>query len=267
MSDLSYTASGHEKHPTLLFLHGFLGSSKDWREVIVSFDESFRCIAVDLPGHGKSLGMPAENRAMEGAANELLKVLDGLGIERASIVGYSMGGRLALYFALRFPERCEKLFLESASPGLKTEKERAARREADEERAKRLEGGNFEEFLRDWHRQPLFTSLSRHEGLVEKLIERRKDNVPRELAKSLRGMGTGSQPSLWEKLKDLPVPTLAVAGGLDEKFVCIAREMAERSPRISPEIVPNAGHNVRLEAPGAYLSLSERFISRFFAGG
>lgn len=236
-----------------------MGSSDDWRDVAERLGNRFCRVAVDLPGHGNSLGLPENEYTMDGAANALLRTLDDLGVRRASIAGYSMGGRLALYFALRHPERCEKLFLESASPGLKSKEERAARRKADEDKAKRLESGaDFDAFLEEWYAQPLFATLD--DTLVEDLIELRKGNDPHELARLLRGMGTGSQPSLWEELKNLRAPTLAVAGELDGKFTSIAREMAERSPRISFEIVPGAGHNVHMEEPGSYFASLEGFL-------
>ncbi len=149
-------------------------------------------MAPDLPGHGRSLGLTPQVYTIEGAARMLRELLDGLEISRAALAGYSMCGRLALYLALRHPERCSGLFLESASPGIDDAAERRARREADEERARRLESGDFGGFLADWYRQPLFASLARHEGLVEKINEARRRNDPAELARSLRGMGAGS---------------------------------------------------------------------------
>ncbi len=244
----------------MLFLHGFMGRAGDWRGISTGLDERFFRIAVDLPGHGASLGMPRDRYTMEGAACSVLEILDGAGMDRTTIVGYSMGGRLALYLALRHPDRCAGLFLESASPGLKDAGERAARRRADEEKAARLEGGNFRGFLRDWYRQPLFVPLSRDEDLLRRTIKDRGRNDPAELAKSLRGMGTGSQPSLWGDLPALRVPALAVAGGLDEKFVGISRRMASLTTGMRLAVVPGAGHNVHAEAPGAYLSLLGSFL-------
>lgn len=241
-----------------------MGSAGDWRGVVDALDGGFRCVAVDLPGHGSSVGLPEKGYTVDGAARALTYVLDGLGIERAAVAGYSMGGRLALYLGLRHPERCAGLFLESASPGIEDAREREARREADEERARRLESGSFEEFLEDWYRQPLFASLSRHGGLVETLVEARRRNEPVELARSLRGMGAGSQPSLWKELAGLKVPALAVAGELDGKFVGVSRRAADLSPRIQSVVVPRAGHNVRIEAPEAYLELLKDFLSSIY---
>ena len=258
---LTYTTSGDARRPTILFLHGFMGSSKDWTETMAALESRFHCIAPNLPGHGGSLGLSyPDSYTIEGAAKELIDLLDGPNISKAVIVGYSMGGRLALYFALRHPERCAALFLESASPGLETEPEREARRETDEKRAARLETEDFKRFLEDWYRQPLFASLARDEALLRRTIEARRRNDPADLAKSLRAMGTGSQPSLWGELAGLRVPTLAVAGRLDEKYVEISRRMADANPGLRYATIPEAGHNVRAESPVDYLALLGGFL-------
>jgi 2-succinyl-6-hydroxy-2,4-cyclohexadiene-1-carboxylate synthase len=260
VSELNYILSGSIRRPTVLFLHGFMGSSEDWRDVIAALDGRYSCLVADLPGHGASVGLPPEDYTVEGATRTLLGLLDELDVEPPAIVGYSMGGRLALYLALRYPERCVGLFLESASPGIEDPAERQARREADEEKARRLESDDFEAFLTDWYRQPLFASLARHEGLVEEMIEARSHNDPGELARSLRGMGAGTAPSLWGELAGLRVPALAVAGELDGKFVRVSRRMAGSSPNVRAAVVSGAGHNVRAEVPGAYLALLKSFL-------
>lgn len=260
MDGLSVRLSSSPDYPAVLFLHGFMGSSADWRDVAAAIGDRAFCIALDLPGHGASLGLTPQSYTMEGAARAVVHALDKLGIERPVIAGYSMGGRLALYLALRYPERCAGLFLESASPGQESEEERKVRRAADEERAKYLESGDFGQFLSDWYRQPLFASLARKDRLLGQTVEARLRNDPVELARSLRGMGTGSQPSLWGELESLAVPALAVAGGLDEKYAKISSRMASVNPRISSELVREAGHDVHDEAPAEYVALLECFI-------
>ena len=260
MTGLNYAVSGDPGRPAVLLLHGFMGSAWDWRDVIAAIEGEHRCLAVDLPGHGSSLGLPPDAYTIEGSARALLDLLDGLEITRSTLVGYSMGGRLALYLALRHPERCSGLFLESASPGIEDPAERQARRRADEERAARLESGDLASFLDDWYRQPLFASLARREELLENTIEARLRNDPGELARSLRGVGAGRMPSLWGELAALRMPALAVAGELDESYVEISARMAARSPRVRAAGVPGAGHNVRLENPDAYLASLKRFL-------
>ena len=262
LDNLNFEISGDRHPPTVLFLHGFMGSSADWRGVIAALGDHAFCIAPDLPGHGASLGLTPESYTIEGTARAVIHILDRLEVERPVVAGYSMGGRLALYLALRFPERCAGLFLESASPGLVSKEERASRRAADEEKAKRLESGDFDGFLRDWYRNPLFAPLARDEGLLRQTIEARRRNDPVELARSLRGIGAGSQPSLWGELEGLAVPALALAGGLDEKYAAISSRMASISPRIEPVVIPGVGHNVRTEATVAYAALLRRFLDR-----
>ena len=258
---LTYTTSGDARRPTILFLHGFMGSSTDWTETMSALESRFHCIAPNLPGHGGSLRLPyPDSYTIEGASKELIGLLDARNISKAVIVGYSMGGRLALYLALRHPERCAALFLESASPGLETEPVREARRETDEKRALRLETGDFESFLEDWYRQPLFASLARDEALLRRTIEARRRNDPAELAKSLRGIGTGRQPSMWDELPGLRVLTLAIAGELDEKYAEIARLMESLAPRIRTATIPDAGHNPHAENPKAYTKYLEGFL-------
>jgi 2-succinyl-6-hydroxy-2,4-cyclohexadiene-1-carboxylate synthase len=264
--NLNYEVSGDRRRPAVLFLHGFMGSSADWRGVMATLGDRTFCVAADLPGHGASLGLPPVTYTIEGATRAVINTLDGLEVVRPVVAGYSMGGRLALYLALRYPERCAGLFLESASPGLEGASEREARRVADESKARRLESGDLEAFLRDWHRQPLFASLARDEDLLRQTIEARQRNDPVELARSLRGMGTGSQPSLWGELKSLAVPALAVAGGLDGKYAGISSRMASINPRIKSAVVSGAGHTVRAETLAAYISLLGRFLDRLSLG-
>lgn len=238
-----------------------MGSASDWKDVIDDLNPRFFCIAVDLPGHGRSVRLAGEDAySVRGACSLIAEVLDEIGIERAHIVGYSMGGRVALYFAVHHPERTRKVVLESASPGLETETDRLERRGVDEARAVRLETQEYARFLEEWYRQPLFETLERHDGLLERMIASRIKNSPNELALSLRKMGTGQQPSLWEELDDVNVPVMAVAGALDGKYVEVAERMSVLMQKARTAIIPNAGHNVHAEYPVAYRDLITSFL-------
>lgn len=258
---LACVSAGDRGAPALLFLHGFMGRGRDWLPVMTNLRSRWYCLAPDLPGHGASTGLHEGAYAMEGAASMVLDLMDRHGLETAALAGYSMGGRLALYLALRHPTRWSKVCLESASPGLEDARARAARRAEDWERANRIRT-DFPAFLDHWFRQPLFASLSKRPDLVARLWEDRLGQDPVEIAKALDGMGTGSQPSLWAELPGLRAETLALAGALDPQYVGIARRMAGRNALINVEVVPDVGHNVHAECRGAYLTVLNAFMRK-----
>ncbi len=240
----------------LVALHGFLGRGSDWADLSARLPGIW-LVAPDLPGHGDALGLPDSAFSMEGAAAAVLDTLDACGIERAALLGYSMGGRLALYLALHAPDRFTHVVLESASPGLRTEAERAQRRHVDAERAAEIQR-DLSGFLERWYAMPLFAITPA--ATRQALVQARRANSPTGLARSLAGMGTGAQPALWEKLPHLSVPALALAGASDPKFVRIAREMAALNPRIRIEAVPGAGHTAHTDAPKAFAYHVRRFL-------
>lgn len=244
---LNYCFTGKEEQPKIIFLHGFIGNCQDFKSVISRLSQNYCCLAVDLPGHGKTRVTGDETGYnMSNTARALIALLDKLQIDKCYLFGYSMGGRLALYMTLYFPERFEKVVLESASPGLRTEKERSHRRQADLELSQKLENSKIEEFLLEWYDRPLFQSL-KNSPKFDRLLESRLENNPIELAKSLRNMGTGNQPSLWEKLAENQIPILLLVGEYDDKFKKINTEMAELCPSATLKIVPNVGHNIHFE--------------------
>lgn len=235
-----------------------MGSSADWAPVVEALHRDAFCLTVDLAGHGDSVDRPSHLYTMEGMSQALADVLDDAGVDRCSIVGYSMGGRVALYFSVHHPDRVCRLALESASPGLRTEEERAERRQVDEQRADCIED-DLSAFLEEWYRQPLFSSLARHD-LVEEMVTRRRKNDSGELARVLRGVGPGNQPSLWERLDDLQMPTLVLTGSLDQKYRRVTKDTADRLPDSHRVVVPNAGHNVHAERPQAFLAHLVQFL-------
>lgn len=255
---LQYYTYGSPTQPGLCFLHGFMGRSDDWSEIVDALSEDFFCVTVDLPGHGQSVDQPSSLYSMEGTVQALIDVFDDVGMDRCPLVGYSMGGRVALYLSLTQPERVQRLVLESASPGLPTEEERADRRRVDAERAQRIED-DLDNFLADWYRQPLFASLDRHD-LVEDMVKTRRENDPVELARALRGLSPGRQPSFWERLEDLESPALLLTGALDSKYESITERAAQRIPASRRVVVDRAGHNVHAERPQAFLRELRRFL-------
>jgi 2-succinyl-6-hydroxy-2,4-cyclohexadiene-1-carboxylate synthase len=246
----------------IVMLHGFMGSTKSWYAIVKSLT-FYQSILLDIAGHGKTT-MPEypDDCEMEVVSGELNEVFTQLKLAPFHLLGYSMGGRLALYTALNQPFVFKSLILESGSPGLKTEDERAARRASDEKLAQMIERDGIEAFVNYWELLPLWDSQKNLAPEVrQQLRDQRLKNNPIGLANSLRGMGTGAQPSLWDKLPELNIPVLLIAGELDTKFVAIAQEMHSLLPNSRLVIVPNAGHTVHLEQPELYTQAITAFLA------
>lgn len=256
-----YSLSGSQDQPLILFLHGFMGASNDFDESISLLSDQFCCLAVDLPGHGKTRVTGGDDcYTMSNTAEALINLLNQLNVEKCFLAGYSMGGRLALYLTLHFPHRFSKVVLESASPGLKTQQERMERIQHDLKLAQKLETGDFSSFLSNWYNQPLFTTLQKSPSF-ERLIKRRLQNNPLELAKSLYNMGTGCQPSLWQKLEQNKVPLLLLVGEYDNKFRAINVEMAELCKAATLKIISHCGHNINFENPKCFVKSVTDFFN------
>jgi 2-succinyl-6-hydroxy-2,4-cyclohexadiene-1-carboxylate synthase len=173
-----------------------------------------------------------------------------------------MGGRIALHYALGHPDRVSRLVLESASPGLSDPRDRAARVASDEALARALEADGIEGFVNRWEALPLFESQQALPEAVRAEVRRRRlTNDPRSLAASLRGIGTGTLPSLWDRLEEVAQPVLLLVGALDSRFVTIARRMAARLPTAEVHVVGGAGHRVHLERPREWLEAVTRFLT------
>jgi 2-succinyl-6-hydroxy-2,4-cyclohexadiene-1-carboxylate synthase len=258
VSPLAFEERGLPTAPTVLLLHGFMGSRLDWLPVAEVLSRTHRCLAVDLPGHGataapgdEALWTPA------GCVAALAALLAQSG--GGSVVGYSLGGRLALQLAVEHPGLVSRAVIVSASPGIADEPARLARRAEDERRARRLETQGLEPFLDDWYRQPLFAPLREHPGYAA-VLERRRRNEPRLLARSLRSMGTGSQRSLWGDLDGLRAPLLFLAGERDSKFAALAFDAVALCRQGEAVILRGRGHALVEEDPEAVATETEGFL-------
>ena len=260
MISLHLATVGDLALPKIVFLHGFLGSGSDWLPFARKLDGRFCSIIVDLPGHGEA-GIPAESEA-EGFFMRAVEALAGdirrLSAEPCVLVGYSMGGRIGLALALRYPELFSKAVIVSSSPGLRSEEERAARRKSDEGIARKIER-NFEGFIEFWYDQPLFATLKSH-ALFREVEAQRKQGSPQNLAQALRLLGTGNQPSFWDELPECRVPMLFCVGEKDAKYVEIGKQMAEICPDSSLEFFAGCGHTLHIEEPERFVGSVEWFV-------
>lgn len=254
---------GSDSLPVIVFLHGFTGSAETWWPIIQSLKGRFKMVAVDLTGHGKSTKPTEPARySMEEQTADLEMLFGKLGFNAFTLVGYSMGGRIALAYTLRYPERVTELILESASPGLRTEQERMERREADQKLSEKIMAEGILRFVNFWENIPLFKSQKRLS--MEQRNSIRQERLAQEatgLANSLLGVGTGSQPSYWEELSTITMPVLLITGEIDMKFGNIAREMEKYLQMGDHQTVKGAGHAIHVEKPTLFATMVEKYIN------
>ncbi|WP_442853540.1 2-succinyl-6-hydroxy-2,4-cyclohexadiene-1-carboxylate synthase [Bacillus sp. FJAT-27231] len=251
------------KGKPLLLLHGFTGNVDTWTETIAYLRDHYLCVTVDIIGHGKSSCPADEERyKIELAARDMIELMNKLGYAKFHLLGYSMGGRLALTMAALFPDAVESLLLESASPGLKTEEERLQRRKGDAALAERIEREGMEAFIDYWQEISLFATQRTLPSVQREAIrQQRLQNSVKGLSSSLKGMGTGSQPSWWEALPRLSMPVLLITGTEDKKFTKIAAEMAQLLPSAVWKEINRAGHAIHVEDSAKFGTIIKEFLS------
>jgi 2-succinyl-6-hydroxy-2,4-cyclohexadiene-1-carboxylate synthase len=255
-----YQSGGNRRGQPLLFLHGFMGDCHEFDNILPYFWDDFYCLVIDLPGHGQTEVMGDDNNyGMEKTAIALINFLEYFQLSKIGLIGYSMGGRLALYLALHFPEKFSHLILESASPGLQSAIARKKRIEHDGQWIKKLKNENFSDFLSEWYQQGLFDSLRKLSDFPA-LFARRLNNSPAKLAKSLQYLGTGQQISLWEKLSQGSVPLLLLVGGQEHKFVAINQKIAVDYSQAQLEVFSHCGHNLHLEDSHDFALVLRQFL-------
>lgn len=233
----------------VVLVHGFTQTNRSWERLLPRLATGRQVAAVDAPGHGDSASQDVD--LLEGA-----RLLGDVGGE-AAYVGYSMGGRLALHLALAEPGLVRRLVLVGATAGIDDVGEREARREADETLARDLEREGLDPFLDRWLASPLFATLREEDAGLDD----RRRNTAAGLASSLRRMGTGTQEPLWDRLSQLRMPVLLIAGERDEKFTATAHRLAAAwggDARVA--IVAGAGHACHLERPDAFCDLVIPFL-------
>ncbi|MCB1084123.1 MAG: alpha/beta fold hydrolase [Simkania sp.] len=201
----------------ITYIHGFLGGPEDWNPLIEQ-----------LSGPYQTLASPEE-------------------IEKpVTLVGYSMGGRLALDFATRHPKRVENLIILSANPGIDDPIKREARRLWDEEWCHLIKNQGFEAFLEKWYAQPLFTDLRKRSDFHE-IFKRRMENDPDEVIATFRRLSPGVLPSCWKAIEKFLFPTLFLFGERDIKYHLIRNKLAKLG--VKTDLISNSGHAIHLENP------------------
>jgi len=245
----------------VLIIHGFTGCASAMTPLTELLHG--RRIIPDLVGHGRSESPASLSPYLiESMSSQLSSLLGQLDASPASIVGYSMGGRIALTFALSHPEMVKSLALIGTSPGISSQTDRALRLKHDYELGASISQRGIGDFVNTWVAQPMWDSL--RQSLTSKQwqdsISQRISNHPLGLANSLRASGTGAMRPLHDVLKHLRPPTLLLVGEKDHKFLAIAEQFVSRIPDASIRVIKNSGHAAHLEQPN---STAEAIMEHF----
>lgn len=236
--------------PRVVLVHGFTQSHASWGQLATQLQRSYQIVQVDLPGHGASQDISVDFSS----AAELLAGTGG----RACYVGYSLGGRICLKLALEHPELVSALVLLGANPGIVDATAREQRRAADAQLAAELERDGLEVFLPRWLDQPLFKTLAPEQAGIEERLA----NSVEGLATAIRRFGTGEMvPPLWERLGELSMPVLVMAGALDLRYSAIGKEMVEAIGSAELALLDDAGHAAHLERPEPFLARLQAFLA------
>ena len=258
---ITYITSGNPKSPPVMFLHGFLGAGADWLPIAEQCARQFYCLLPDLPGHGNNTDISISGPLnFETVAEGLNQLIERLNLDSLSLIGYSMGGRIALYTACKYPHKINKLILESANPGIANEESRRARATTDDKWAEILLTQGIDAFVEQWYTLDLFKSLQAYPALLAQIKANRKQNDARWMAKIISELSPGRQPPLWAELGRLSMPVLLLAGALDTKYVEMVKLMGEKIPGTTVEIVPGAGHNIHMETPEEFTGWVMKFL-------
>jgi len=250
VSSLAVTSWG--TGPLIVLCHGFTQTSRSWGAFGHALGVNHSVLAVDLPGHGRS---GALHQTLEETASSLLETI---GEKEFDLIGYSLGGRVALTTALMKPPTLRRMVLIGATAGIEDPVLRDERRHRDEKLAETIiADDDVSSFVDQWLRQPLFATLPADAS------ERtsRLTNTSQGLAQSLQMAGTGTQRPSWEQLAQIETPTLILAGVRDDRFCAHGIRLAAGLAHGQFSMIPGAGHACHLEQPNMTTAIVHRFLS------
>lgn len=244
----------------IIFLHGFTGSAYDWHFIFDKLPHNFFPAAIDLIGHGETESPEDQSQYMCSAiVHHINSITDQLGINKFIIVGYSMGGRAALSFSLKHPEKIIASILESTTAGIEEMPAKKERVELDLLFADKIRTEGIESFVEFWFDTPLFESLKKLPNYEQEKNKRNQNSVI-GLTNTLAAFSTGLMTSYWDRLSALTFPVLLVSGQLDNKYTKINNLMQSKFPNAEHINVPWCGHNVHIEKPELFTKFVIDFL-------
>ncbi|MCL2917198.1 2-succinyl-6-hydroxy-2,4-cyclohexadiene-1-carboxylate synthase [Shewanella litorisediminis] len=252
--------------PCLLMLHGFLGCGSDWDTLTPELEPHFRLLTPDLPGHGMTpLDVQFDDRAESQLGGNgsspfdkvclvLLDWLDKHDVTEFHLLGYSLGGRLALHLAHMAPSRLLSLNLESCHPGLVSGGDKTERLAADSRWAEQLASKPLPAFLDVWYRQGVFAHLDddARQALVARRSGQHKEANRQALVQMYLATSLANQDDLRAVPAALPCPVNLYVGEWDHKFTGLANQWQQHQSGIHLFTIQGAGHNCHAEQPGRF---------------
>lgn len=248
-----------ESIPTL-FIHGFTGSSKSWKHIRDKIN--FQSIAIDIPGHGKSTFNDIDDKYLfSDFSHELFLCLNSLNIKKLNICGYSMGGRLGLCFAAKYPMMINSLILESSTLGIESNEDKNIVLDSDALLAESI-NNNMTNFMSKWNKNELFKfQKSRNPDQYQLQNRIRLNHHSNQLSHSLLSFSKGNMPYMLHQYQKFTFPTLIINGKDDTKYIKEGRKMLKLNNNTKQYIVDQASHNVHIENSDIYIDIINNFIN------
>jgi 2-succinyl-6-hydroxy-2,4-cyclohexadiene-1-carboxylate synthase len=251
----------HQNKTPIVFLHGFTGCANDWKFIFDKLPQNYLPIAIDLIGHGET-DSPIDQSQYTCTAivNHLHTIFSQLNLGKIIFVGYSMGGRAALSYSLKFPDEISAELLESTTAGIDNICDQKERVEVDLLLVEKIKNDGVDSFMDFWFSTPLFESLKKLPNYNEEKNKRSQNSVT-GLSNILSGFSTGLMKSYWDLLTSLTFPVLLLSGSLDKKYTGINKEMNKKFPNSEHKVVSQCGHNVHLEKPELFTKFTLEFLN------
>lgn len=220
----------------IVFIHGFLGCHRDWNSYFPHFEKDYNVIAVNLPGHGKMSFYPIEN-----LCQSLRK--------KSHLVGYSLGGRIALKMITENPDFFSSAVIISAHPGLISEKERENKKIEEKKWIDLLKANDIDTFLKEWYSQPMFKGAY--------IPSYRKEQNCKNLLLAMKEFSPSIFPSYWDDLNHISIPITYVYGELDVRYQAVYNKIEK-----TKILVKNAHHAIPLEKKGVCIQIIQDHLRR-----
>ena len=249
---------GPEEGRRWVFLHGLMGFHHNWRRIVAGLESSERCLSYDQRGHGRSF-QPPEGYRPEDYADDLKAILDELGWKRVVLVGHSMGGRNAINFAARWPERVETLVVEDIGPESAPGGEKSYRDLLGSVPAPFADRAQARAFFSDEF--PRLHSQRENPGRLAEYFYANMEEKPEgsfswrfSVDGVLASVRAGEEQDRWDEWADLKVKTLVVRGENSKELNAGTLDRMLRSNKLAHSItIPSAGHWVHADQPEAFL--------------